>query len=71
MFIQAEPQVEHLLGGHRDGNPVVEHSRPRHLRVDDLKGQRSNQVIMSQLLSRSLEVTATLVMFLSATFDMM
>lgn len=33
-------QLQHLQGGHGDGDAVVEHALPRHLGVDDLAGGR-------------------------------
>lgn len=34
------PQLQHLQGGHRDGDTMVEHAFPRHLGVNDLKKEQ-------------------------------
>lgn len=34
------PQLQHLQGGHGDGDTMVEHAFPRHLGVNDLQKEQ-------------------------------
>lgn len=34
------PQLQHLQGGHRDGDTMMEHAFPRHLGVNDLQKEQ-------------------------------